>query len=806
MKKALPALLLLLITSVFAQAQVPVQTIRGTVVDKESNMPLIGVNVVITKDSAILNGSTTDENGHFRIERIPVGRVNLSATYMGFKPIFIPNLLTSSAKEMVMSLEMEQSVSDLQEVEIQGKRKGETINEMAVLSARQFTVEETERYAGSRGDPARMAANFAGVSGTDDSRNDIVIRGNSPFGVVYKLENVNIPNPNHFAVAGSTGGSVGILNNKVMANSDFLTGAFPAEYGNGIAGVFDIRYKNGNNERHEYTAQLGILGAELFGEGPVSKKNKSSYLFNYRYATLEALIALGIDVGTQATPKYQDLQFKFNFPQKNGDNLSIFGLGGYSMINFITSNKTKPETREIYATKDQDEFFRSGLGIVGLTYTHQVNDKVYSKVSIAASVDMQKNHFDKVDRYVDSTTGNYVVDSIFPKVDFQLVTARYSASFLRNHKVNSRLSIRYGLSTDIYYVNYLDSILRESDFTWEKRLDSKEFHILFQPYAQLKYAITERLSMVAGLHTQYYTINKKSWSIEPRFSIKWQFKPNQSVSFGTGLHSQTIPSYQYFVNQPGQRQLNKDLGFMRSFHLVAGYDVFFKKDIRIKTEIYFQQLFDLPVTVAPSSYNILNEGAGFDRFFPTKLVNKGLGRNMGVEFTLEKFFTKNWFFMFSGSLYDSRLQGSNGKWYNSDFNGNYVLNALGTKEFRWGKKRINTIGIGGKVTFGGGQRYTPFDTVLSQYSEDPVALDSMRNGNQFKPYFRLDIKLNYRCNTKRFTHEVGIDLVNLTFQKNILRLQYAGPDVPAQEVYQLGFLPLFYYRLDFWIGKMDKQY
>lgn len=806
MNKVLPFLFALVFSALITQAQVPVQTVRGRVVDKESNMPLEGVAVRILKDSAMLSGNVTDADGNFRLEKIPVGRVNLSANYVGYKNVFIPNILLSSAKEMVLNIEMDASVEDLKEVEINAVRKGEAINEMAVLSARQFTVEETERYAGSRGDPARMAANFAGVSGTDDSRNDIVIRGNSPFGVLYRLENVNIPNPNHFAVAGSTGGSVGILNNKVMANSDFLTGAFPAEYGNAIAGVFDIRYKSGNNERHEYTAQLGLLGAELFGEGPISKKNKSSYLFNYRYATLEALIALGIDVGTQATPKYQDLQFKLNFPMKNGDNLSIFGLGGYSMINFITSNKIKPETREIYATKDQDEYFRSGLGIIGLTYTHQVNDKVYSKVSFATSVELQKNHFDKVDRYVDSITGNYVVNRIFPKVDYHIVTARYTASALRNHKFSNRLSLRYGLITDVYHVNYTDSILREATFTWEKRLDSRELHVLLQPYAQLKYAISPKLTMVGGVHAQFYTINKKSWSVEPRFSMKYQFKPNQSVSFGTGLHAQMLPSYQYFVNQPGQRQLNKDLGFMRSFHAVAGYDIFFKKDVRIKTEIYFQQLWDIPVTVAPSSYNVLNEGAGFDRFFPGKLVNKGIGRNMGLELTVEKFFTKNWFFMFSGSVYDSKLRGSNGKWYNSDFNGNYILNALGTKEFKWGKKRINTIGIGGKATFGGGQRYTPFDTILSQNSEDPVALDSARNSMQFKPYFRLDIKLNYRCNTKRFTHEVGIDLVNVTFAKNILRLQYAGPNNPAQEVYQLGFLPLFYYRLDFWIGKMDKQF
>jgi hypothetical protein len=390
------------------------------------------------------------------------------------------------------------------------------------------------------------------------------------------------------------------------------------------------------------------------------------------------------------------------------------------------------------------------------------------------------------------------------------VNTRYTASFVRNNKISARSAVRYGLVSEMLQPLFVDSNLLEprfevglSDYTWRKRLDIREgVHLLFQPFAQWKYSVNEKVSTIVGLHGQYFTLNH-SWSIEPRFSVKWQFKTNQSLAFGTGLHSQILPVYQYFLQNDNGHRYNQKLDFIRSFHAVLGYDVFFKKDIRIKAELYYQQLWGIPVDTFPSSYNMLNEGSGFDRFFPGKLTNKGLGRNMGVEFTLEKFFTHNWFFMFSASLYDSRLQGGDRKWYNSDFNGNYILNALGTKEFKWGKKRLNTIGVGGKVTFGGGQRYTPYDTVQSQLHEDPVVQDAERNKKQFKPYFRFDLKLNYRCNTKRYTHEVGIDLVNLAMYKNVLRVQYVSPQEPAREVYQLGFLPLFYYRLDFWIGKRN---
>jgi hypothetical protein len=354
--------------------------------------------------------------------------------------------------------------------------------------------------------------------------------------------------------------------------------------------------------------------------------------------------------------------------------------------------------------------------------------------------------------------------------------------------------------------SYIDSNLNETAYQWERRLDYRGVHFLFLPYIQWKYNVSRKVTVTAGLHGQVFSLNG-SWSLEPRASIKYQFKQNQSIAFGTGLHSQTQPYYIYFqrddyTNPNNTRLRNENLGFTRSFHAVGSYDVFFRSDVRIKVEGYFQYIFDLPVDTFSSSYSIVNEGTGFDRFFPNKLVNKGVGRNVGVELTVEKFFTHNWFAMFSGSLYDAKYRASDGIWWNSDFNGHYVMNLLGTKEFKWGKKRINTIGIGGKVTFGGGQHYTPFDTTKSRYSDQPVVIDSLRNKYEFRPYFRLDIKVNYSWNSrKHLTQEIGIDLVNVTGQKNILRLQYVNASTQPEVVYQLGFLPLFYYRIDFGIGK-----
>ena len=286
MKIAFTALLILIVSGLFGQTLT--QTIRGTVIDKQTLQPIIGARVVVLESDPLI-GSVTNVDGQFRLEGVAVGRQSIQVTYMGYEPVVMQNLALTT-KEMVLNITMIESVNSLTEVEVTSEKKGETVNKMANVSIRSFSVEESNRFAGSRNDVARMAQNFAGVQGADDSRNDIVIRGNSPTGVLFRMEGVDIPNPNHFARFGTTGGPISILNNNVLSNSDFMTGAFPSEYGNATAGVFDLKMRTGNNENQEFMFQFGFNGAELMAEGPFSDSSKASYLVSYRYSTLFLLI------------------------------------------------------------------------------------------------------------------------------------------------------------------------------------------------------------------------------------------------------------------------------------------------------------------------------------------------------------------------------------------------------------------------------------------------------------------------------------------------------------------------------------
>lgn len=774
------------------------QTLRGSVKDQESKATLIGANIAVYKDTVFIDATAADADGFFKIANIPYGRYTVVASYLGYNKASFQNIIVNAGKETILNIELEESVMEMKEISITGARKGEVLNEMAVVSARAFSVDESNRYAGSRGDPARMASNFAGVSGADDSRNDITVRGNSPFGVLYRMDGVNIPNPNHFAVAGTAGGPVGILNNKVLANSDFMTGAFPAEYGNAISAVFDLKIRNGNDQKHEFTAQFGLFGTELTAEGPISKKSHASYLVNYRYSTIVIFSALGIDLGTDAKPYYQDGSFKFNFPTKKAGTFSLFGMGGKSKIDILTSPDKTAETRELYGDSDKDEYFGSAMGVAGFNWLLPLDDKSYLRTTLAVTGDYTKNHRDIVYRHKETADSIFVVDSLVPELQYNFTTTKYSANLFYNRKFNAQHTFRAGIFTDMLQFNYQDSSLIRNEYRFEQRLRDKSIAYLLQPYIQWSYRITEQLTFNAGLHSQYFTLNTNSYSIEPRAGLKWKFKPTQSLSFGYGMHSQTQPYYIYLQEHSGTgTQDNKDLPFMRSTHYVLGYDNALTPYLRIKLEAYYQKLNNIPVDTFPSSYSVLNEGTSFDRYFPGKLVADGTAENYGIELTVEKFYHRNYFFMFSGTLYNSIYKPSNGLTYDTDFNGNYILNLLGTKEFKWGKKRPNTFGIGGKLTTAGGRRYTPIDVTASDAAGKPVYIDAQRNSLQYKYYFRFDIKINYAINAKKLRHEIGVDLVNVAQTKNVLRKIYVGGTNPIKTDYQLGFLPVFYYRVDF---------
>jgi len=786
--------ILLVLCPVLAMGQ-HTQTLEGRVTDKETKSPLPGASVKVL-DMGI--GTVSDSNGYYKIENVTVGKHPVQFAYLGYLNVTIPDVLVTSAKEVVLNTDMEESANETKEVTVTAKR--DHVNEMALVSNKTFDVQEVDRYAGSRSDIPRMASNFAGVQGGDDSRNDIIIRGNSPEGVLWRLEGIDIPNPNHFNIPGTTGGPVTMLNNKTLATSEFFTGAFPAEYGNGVAGVFDVQLRNGNPDRYEITGQLGFLGTELAAEGPISQKDGSSFLFAYRYSTLALFEGLHINIGTSSVPNYQDLTFKLNFPLGKKADLSFFGVGGLSNINLIVS--TLPANpSELYGESDRDQYFTSNTGILGAAFSYNINATTYTKIVVAETGnDIIANH-----NYV-FRDASLKVDSLKNILGYDYKTSATSAHWFVNKKFNARNVLQFGVINDLYHLNFVDSS-RQYPVTrpdWQYRDRFNGYTDLVQAYIQYKYRPSDNLSFTAGLHAQYLTHNG-SKSLEPRAAVKWIPNNSNTLSLGYGLHSEMLPFYQYFSYVPaapsGMANINTD--FIRSHHIVAGWDHGFSNVFHLHVETYYQYLFNVPIeTRQGSSFSALDQGSDYSRTFPDTLKNTGTGYNYGLEVTLSKSFSNGYYFLFTGSVFDSKAKGNDGVYRNSDYNSHFVLNLLGGYERKIGKNITLISGV--KVTFAGGNLYSPPDMAASNRVGDYVPIDSLRNTLEFKPYFRTDVKLGIRINGKRLTHEIAIDLVNVFNTVNVLSYTYSIP-IAGQGQFsfqqQLGFLPLFYYRIDFGFGR-----
>ncbi|MDP4261113.1 MAG: TonB-dependent receptor [Bacteroidota bacterium] len=787
MKKILFFTMTLFATSVISAQEVSLtQTIKGIIIDEQSGNVLHNATIILEGANSQAS-DISDSLGNFKLRNVPIGRQAIHVTLVGYEEAVIRNIEVTSSKEVVLEIRMKERVKKLEEVVVRaGKQKSRALNEAAVVSARQFSVEEAVRYAGTRNDPSRMAQNFAGVSGANDARNDIIIRGNSPAGVLWRMEGIDIPNPNHYSTLGSTGGPVTILNTNTLKNSDFITSAFPAQYGNALAGVFDLRMRNGNDEKYEFLGQMGFNGFEFGAEGPLSSKTKSSFLFDYRYSLIAVIQKVGLTVGTgSATPYYQDINFKVNIPTRKAGTFSWFGLGGESHIKFDAIDKDN-----LYSTNDgslRDRNFHSSTGVTGLTHTYFFNSTASGKLMLAVS---------GLDSKYRETFYNTQPDSIaFYKKNTQI---KYYAGYTFNKKFNSKNQLTAGTGADFNRLKLRNDYIPNGSPVLTTLFDTKKNAVLLKSFINFAHRFSDKLSSNLGMYYQLFTLNN-SQSIEPRWNIKYQFRPNQSFSFGAGLHSQAQPLEVYFYetrNAGGQTELtNKDLGFVKSAHGVLGYDINFSRHLRLKTELYGQYIYNAAVEKTASSFSMLNSGADF--YFPdkTNLVNDGKGYNYGAELTIERFLDKGFYYLFTASLFESKYQGSDRVWRNTAFNSHFALNFLGGKEFKINAK--TSFGIDTKIACAGGQRYTPFDFAASAAAGYVVFKENEAYSLQNDTYLRWDLKVSYARNGRKTTQKWYIDFQNLTNRKNIYIRTLNPKEGTTGVINQIGFFPNINYMITF---------
>lgn len=780
-KYYLTILITIIYTFSFAQST---QTIRGKVIDLETEQAIIGASVYV--ETPELVGTSTDLDGNFKLENIPTGKVIIKCTYLGYEAYESNPISLTSGKELEISIRLTEQVIKTNEVVIRGTQQGRAKNESMVISSKSFDIKETQRFVASLNDPGRVALNFPGVQGGQDNDNDVMVRGNSAMGILWRLEGMDFSNLNHFSRPGSSGGGITALSPNVLARSDFSTGAFPAEYGNAFSGVFDVNFRKGNYERYEFSANVGVLGLNFAAEGPFSTKGKSSFLFNYRYSTLSVLDAVGVHVVSKDTRNiYQDMSFNVNIASKKKARVNFFGLGGISSE--ITNAKTDTALWEKWTDKRQTDFL-TNLGVLGVSWTQLINDKSYVKTVAAFSYNGLVSREDTLNN---AGANPFEINSL---IDNQYKIGIHS---FYNRKINARFSTKAGLILNQYFFKTEDGKFNHVSNTYEEFINVTSNTQTIQPYAQLKYRISSTGSIIGGLHAIFLTLNN-SYSIEPRFSYVQKIGKAQQFTFAYGLHGKALPfgNYHYIETDVFGRDYkpNWDLKMVKSHHLIASYDVGFLKNYHIKFEPYFQYLYHIPVGAeANSTFSLLNGREGFTK---QTLVSEGTGMNYGIDVSFERFYANNWFMMVNGSLFKSQYTPKDGNTYNTFYDNRFGVSAMAGYELPF-KKNNSALELGMRIQFSGGFRGTPIDKAASAIAREAVYDETQAYTMVLPNYFRPDFRMAYKQNKKKFNWKVSLDLVNFADYKNILRETYNVGTNEIEYRYQTGLTPILAFQFDF---------
>jgi hypothetical protein len=774
--------LLFVLPCPLALSQSFTQTLRGTIMDEDGKFPLTGANVVIAGTHPLI-GTTTDHKGEFRFDHVPLGRADLLVTYLGYEDKAIPNVLISAGKEVILAIEMKESLTQISEVMVKArKNKGDVMNEMALISSRSFSVEETKRYAGSFQDPSRMVSAYAGVTSNPNGSNDIVVRGNSPKGILWRLDGIEIPNPNHFAKEGETGGPINALNSELLSNSDFYTGAFSPEYGDALSGVFDIKMRAGNNQKREYALGVGVLGTDITLEGPFKKNYGGSYLFNYRYSSLALLDQLHL-VDFDGVPKYQDAAFKIQLPTQKYGTFSLFGVGGDSHI-YEKAPESEESKRIAYRTD-----YGAILGTIGLNHVLPLNEYSFLKLSLSAS----NNGSDYYQEDADSAA----TFSFAGKGNWDKSVLR--AALTWNAKLNAHNRLVAGINVAEFFYDmsehYYDTELGRN----VTGIDLQRNAGMTQGYVSWKYRLNNNVTIVSVLHGLYFSINREL-SLEPRLAMHWQVAPGHAFNAGFGIHSkaESIITYYTQVNHPDGTTgtPNKNLGLSKAAHMVAGYEVQISENLKTKIDLYYQSLYHVPVENSDTSvFTMLNSDEGYVN---VALTNAGKGSNYGLEYTLEHYFTGKYFFLLTASLYQSTYKAKDGITRNTKYNGNYAVNFLAGKEFRVGSgTKANTLSVNAKFFYSGGRRYLPVNLAASREQQETVYDYTHAWERKLDDIRQINLSVSYRMNRPRTSHELVIDIVNVTNSQARTWEYYNKYTGNIEYYHQLNLLPNVMYRVHF---------
>lgn len=725
--------------------------ISGSIRNRTTLVPLENANIILLDaDNNPIERTVTSNNGVFSFPNIKVGRYQVKASMVGFVPTLSEYIIVSSSSESHLDLFLDENSKSLDEVMVVAfTTRNSAQNIMSLTGERTLSIEEINRFAGNFDDPTRLVSSFAGITSGSVNSNAMEVRGNSPQFAQWRMEGIETPNLSHFAdMSGLGGGILTGLSLQTIANSDFYYGTYPAEYSNSLSGIFDMKMRIGNTNEFAHSVQLGVWGLDLSSEGPISKKVGSSYLFNYRYSYSGLADKIsGSDEGLD----YQDLAFKINLPTKR---FGTFTFWGIELMDKVTQ---KPEGNKdswkTYSDREEQQV-NFQKAVLGIGHNISLKNDAYLNTSIGMS-------------YSGTKVNNHIYNDDQKSVPEAFAT-KHETNILLNSYINKRFNSwhtnRTGINyTGIFYNLNINNSPAPGLFKPMERYayGSGQNNALYV-YSNSLFSLSHSVKLSAGIGINYFDLNK-AWSIEPRISVKWNTSSNHYFSFGYGLSSRRERVEYYYTHIQKHSNIdNTKLKLAKTHQFNLTYDWIISGNLNLRIEPYYQYLYDIPVE-ENSSFSIINLNAFIlDR----QLISIGKGENYGIDMSLEYYLKRGWYWMINGSIFKSRYMGGDKIWRNSRTDRGFVIKALTGKEWTLGKKRNKLLGLNMKLTYQGGERYTPIDYIKSarthQVEEDETKAYSLK----LPPSFITDLTISYKINKEKVTHEFSLQFLNLNGFKN----------------------------------------
>ncbi|MBM4168688.1 MAG: hypothetical protein FJ215_05975 [Ignavibacteria bacterium] len=754
-------------SAVYAQPKSDHGLIVGTVRDQETHVPLGGANVRIVGSNI---GAATATSGAFRIEGIPPGTYVVRASMVGYADVLKTDVVVTSGRGTQLMIELSQIALELREITVQSSYFSRP-QELAT-SSHILNFEEIRRSPGASEDVSRVMQSLPGVVLNTDLRNDLIVRGGSPFENYTSIDNLEIPTINHFATQGATGGSIGMVNTELIRDVTFLTGGFPAKYGDRLSSVMDIELREGNRDRTGGKVNLNAAGCSLIGEGPLG--SNGSWLVSARRSYLDFLLKNFHFAGITIVPNYIDAQLKLTQDLTASDKLMVLFVGGVDDVKF---QNVDPENMGINPDISGLDKVESDLHqwMVGGTWKRLWGTSGYSIVGLG----MTENYYftDIDDKDGRKTYRNRSVEREYGmKIDASFNLAKGN-------------QVSFGAGMKAIAIDH-EIFLKADTSRWANRATGsgifpqlsydKRFPALkLSGYVQYNRWFFNRWSLVPGLRIDYFNHVNHGLSISPRLAARFHVSEKSSFNASYGIYFQT-PAYIWLTTDERNRKLKP----IRSDHYIIGFEHLVQDDFKLTVDVYRKEYRDYPVSGYIPSYILVNGGSDAGAFIAGDLRSQGSGAINGVEIFLQKKLTTDYYGTVSYSYSVARYRALDGIERPGRFDYGHVFTFIG------GYKISPTLEVSLRWRYAGGNPYTPIDESLSRLLGREVMDLNRINSSRFPAYHRLDVRTDYRFSLASLQWVAYMDLQNTYNQKNVYHYIWNKRDQKVVTVHQWSFLPV----------------